>query len=167
MLRKLFVAIEYQDWGDAWRETDQVAAEFGLLGGTQLYEAEELGQCAVRRYPVGRSRRRAESLCNQLDDYLHRGTSLGWIVWVEPRVPRAFVRGREFLSLLGQVLRQPPGIERDYNLYLLKYDLVSLWHFLRPFARCDCGGFTKMFWRTRDPHFRNGRWVGPDDCLPF
>lgn len=167
-MRQKYIAIEYQDWGDGWREVDEVAADLGLSGeGRQLSDAVEWGQFAVRVYPVSRSRRRAEEVCDLLSDYITKATSLSWIVYVHPPLPHAVRRVRAFLSLLRQVARQPPGMERDENLYLLKYDLTALWRFLNPFERCDCGGFTKILWRVRDPHYRNGKWVGPDDCLPF
>ena len=41
------------------------------------------------------------------------------------------------------------------------------WSDLIPFQRCDCGKFTRVFWRYRDPHFKHGKFVGPDSCLPF
>ncbi len=171
MFRRLFLSIEYQDSGDSREVVDAFAAEYGLRDGRQVAEMEdfeEFGCWRMRRYPVGRSRNRAETLCDEICRYLHECTSLGWIVRVYPPMPGWQRSVRDWFSLLHWTLAHPDDPERTHNVRLLKWKLWCLRHRLAPFERCECGKFTRVFWRVRDPHYdRAGKWIGPDCGLPF
>lgn len=141
---------------------DEAAGQVGLARDSSGYDLDSHQRSLTYRFSG--SRREAENRARWIAGSL---SAAPCVVSLSPELPpwvRAF---REWVALAWWVVRYPDDPDQPHNAYLLRCDLRNFRRSLLPFHRCECGKYTRVFWRYRDPHYRDGRWIGPDDCLPF
>lgn len=163
MLRALKIGLEFDN------DPDLEAAVLDTARCWDLYEVlshESSETLAMLWFHGGRRRGRVERVADEMQNHFNQ-TGLPCCVYVDPAQPFWWRRLKETASLAWWVFRHPHDPDRQHNLYIIRSDAGHLLRSLAPFERCDCGKFTRLFWRRRDPHYRNGKWVGPDCGLPF